>query len=116
MDNFAFNPFRIIRNESLKNFCRLLPDPDHIKCQMCKGKDERNDQQDFTLFPTDGLLMPKPCDHTKDGKDDTDHIQGLMAAAIVLIVLQLTVFDAVASINVQSDQHPEHQSDPSVGR
>ena len=53
---------------------------------MRKGENKRDDQQDFTFFPTDGLLMPKPRDHAKDGKDDPDHIQRQMTAAVGLIV------------------------------
>lgn len=94
----------------------MLPYPDHIKGQMRKGKNKRDDQQDFTFFPTDGLLMPKSRDHTKDGKDDPDHIQCQMTATVGLIVFQLAMFDAVAGINIQPDQHLQHQSDPSVGR
>ena len=94
----------------------MLPYPDHIKAQMCKGKNKRDDQQNFTFFPTDGLLMPESRDHTKDGKDDPDHIQSQMTVAVSLIVFQLAMLDTVASINIQPDQHPQHQPYPSVGR
>lgn len=83
---------------------------------MCKGKNKRDDQQNFTFFPTDGLLMPESRDHTKDGKDDPDHIQSQMTVAVSLIVFQLAMLDTVASINIQPDQHPQHQPYPSVGR
>ena len=69
----------------------MLPYPDHIKAQMCKGKNKRDDQQNFTFFPTDGLLMPESRDHTKDGKDDPDHIQSQMTVAVSLIVFQLAM-------------------------
>ena len=84
----------------------MLPHPDHIKGQMRKGKNKRDDQQDFTFFPTNGLLMPESRDHTKDGKDDPDHIQSQLTVAVRLIVFQFAMLDAVSRINIQPDQHP----------
>ena len=90
----------------IKNLCCLFPYPDHVKAQMRKSENKRDDQQDFTFFPTNGLLMPESRDHTKDGKDDPDHIQSQLTVAVRLIVFQFAMLDAVARINIQPDQHP----------
>ena len=77
----------------------MFPYPDHVKAQMRKSENKRDDQQDFTFFPTNGLLMPESRDHTKDGKDDPDHIQSQLTVAVRLIVFQFAMLDAVARIN-----------------
>lgn len=76
----------------------MFPYPDHVKAQMRKSENKRDDQQDFTFFPTNGLLMPESRDHTKDGKDDPDHIQSQLTVAVRLIVFQFAMLDAVARI------------------
>ena len=75
----------------------MFPYPDHVKAQMRKSENKRDDQQDFTFFPTNGLLMPESRDHTKDGKDDPDHIQSQLTVAVRLIVFQFAMLDAVAA-------------------
>lgn len=73
---------------------------------MCESENERYNQQDFAFFPTDGLLMPEPCNHAEDGEDDPDHIQGQLSVAVGMIIFQFAVLDAIAGIDVQPDQHP----------
>ena len=72
----------------------MFPYPDHVKAQMRKSENKRDDQQDFTFFPTNGLLMPESRDHTKDGKDDPDHIQSQLTVAVRLIVFQFAMLDS----------------------
>ena len=84
--------------------------------QMNQCKQERDDQQDLVLLPPYGLLVPQACNDTEHRQHDTDHVESCLAFAMRLHWLQFTVLHAVMHIDIQSDQHPQYQTNPSVCR
>lgn len=87
-----------------------------IEGQVGEGEQEGDDQQSLVRFPADRLLMPQARDDAKHGQRNAGHVQQACPLSVRLSLSQLAVLDAVADVDIQSDQHPEHQPDPGVGR
>ena len=80
-----------------------------------EGEDEGDAEQHLALVPPDRLLMPKPRDDAEHREGDADQVEGRLALAVGPHRLQLAMLDAVVNVDVEADQHPEHQADPGVG-
>ena len=83
---------------------------------MRECENKRDNQQHFAFSPSHSLLVPQSGDDTKNGKDKSNHVQGHLPVAGVASMLQLTVLHAVAHVDVQTDEHPQHQAYPCIGR
>ena len=83
---------------------------------MGEGKEKGEDEECFVLLPAYSLLMPEAGDDAENGEAETDEMEGGLSFALVASSLQFAVLHSVSYVDVQPYQHPEHQSDPSVGR
>lgn len=92
------------------------PDSPHIVSAVRECENKRDNQQHFAFSPSHSLLVPQSGDDTKNGKDKSNHVQGHLPVAGGASMLQLTVLHAVAHVDVQTDEHPQHQAYPCIGR
>ena len=97
----------------------MVPEAQDIIDKVGKTNDDGQYEHGFVCAPAGRLLVPKARDDAEHGEGQTEGIEHGDAAtrcAVLAAGFQVAVADAVVAVDVKTDEHPEHEANPGVGR
>lgn len=97
----------------------VVPESQDEVDEMGEADEDGQDEHRLVGGPSCRLLMPESRDDTEHGKRQSESVEHRDAAAFRAVFayrFQMAVAYAIMTVDVKADEHPEHETYPSVGR
>ena len=97
----------------------VVPESQDEVDEMGEADEDGQDEHRLVCGPSCRLLMPESRDDTEHGKRQSESVEHRDAAACRAVFacrFQMAVAYAIMTVDVKADEHPKHETYPSVGR
>ena len=105
--------------KKLSAWAGVVPESQDEVDEMGEADEDGQDEHRLVGGPSCRLLMPESRDDTEHGKRQSESVEHRDAAAFRAVFacrFQMAVAYAIMTVDVKADEHPKHETYPSVGR